>query len=402
MSKVLVEINSNNYASTGNVMFGIANEARKNDFIVYTCCKKSRFSLKIKHQNQIYIGLILERKLSEMLAYITGLKNHFNIIGTLLFIHKLKKIKPDIIQLHSLVDTFINTNLLFKYFSKIDTPIIWTFHDPWAFTGQCIMYDDINCHKWINGCNNCPIHNRYPTSLVDNTAKLWKEKNIIFNNLNNFSIITPSKWLCKEINTSFLNKYNVNVINNAINLTVFNPKNGTFRKKFNYQNKYIILGVAYKWIECKGINTFIELANDLPEKYKIVLIGKTDDKINIPSNIHIINQTYNKNELVELYSCADLFVNPTTADNFPTVNLEAIACGTPVLTYDSGGSSEMITDKCGSIVKKNDYEQLLKETIRICETNPYKKEDCINQAKNYDSSTKYIEYINIYNQILNQ
>lgn len=399
-NKVLVEINSNNYASTGNIMFGVANEARKNNYDVYTCCKRSRFSLKRHYDNQIYIGVWLERVLSEKLSYITGLKGHFNVIGTALFINKINKIKPDIIHLHSLVDTYININMLFSFIKKNNIPTVWTFHDPWAFTGQCIVYDTIKCNKWINGCHNCELVHKYPKSIIDLSNFLWKEKKNNISLIDNLTIVTPSKWLENETKKSFLKDSKIITINNAIDLNTFKPIDNDFRQKYNLDNKYIILGVAYEWTYYKGIDVFNKLANDLNENYQIVLIGKIEKSSFVNKKIITIEKTYNQEELVKIYSTANLFANPTRADNFPTVNMEALACETPVLTFNTGGSPEVIDKTCGSVVEKDDYDSFLNEIIRICETKPYSKENCLLRSKQFSVEDKYKEYIKLFNDIL--
>lgn len=402
MNKTIIEINSNNYASTGNIMLGIANEARKNNYDVYTCCKRSRFSLKRNYDNQIYIGIWLERIISERLSIITGLKGHFNLIGTKVFLNKINKLNPNLIHLHSLVDTYININMLFKYIKKHNIPVVWTFHDPWAFTGQCIVYDTINCTKWKNGCNHCELLHKYPSSLLfDFSNFLWNEKKNSYSSYNNMTIITPSKWLENETKKSFLSNSSVKTINNAIDFNIFIPMESSFRVDNNLENKYIILGIAYEWTYYKGLDVFNRLANDLSDNYKIVLIGVNEkDKENINDKILSIEKTYNQIELAKIYSAADLFANPTRADNFPTVNIESLACGTPVLTFNTGGSPEAIDETCGSVVEKDDYDSFLKEIIRICETKPYTKENCLIRSKQFAVEEKYKEYIELFNDIL--
>ena len=400
--KTVIEINGINYSSTGNIALNIAKELRNNGYKVYTACKKSRLGMKFQYEDQIFIGTWFDRVISERLAMLTGKKGCYNVLNTLLFINKLKKIKPDLIHLHLLHDTFINLEMLFKYISKNNIPVIWTFHDCWAFTGQCSYFDAVNCNKWMNGCHDCPQTKIYPkTYFVDNTRNMWEKKKEWFNLPNNMTIVTPSLWLKNLVEQSFLKGYPVKVIYNGINLKKFKPTHSDFRKRYNLENKYVILGVAYQWDERKGIDYFIRLANELPENYQIILVGTNDelDKV-LPSNIISIHKTYNQEELIKIYSASDLFVNPTRQDNFPTVNIEALACGIPVLAFKTGGCPEIINQKTGSIVEKNDFDSLKSEIIRICETKPFKSEDCLTTAKNYEMSAKYKEYADLIDGIL--
>ena len=400
--KTIVEINGINYSSTGHIMNNIAKTAREDGFKVYTCCRKSIAGMKFNNPDQLFIGTWLDRVISERLSYITGLNGSFNIINTLLFINKLNDIKPDLIHIHNLCDNYINVSMLFKYIKKNNIPVIWTLHDPWAFTGRCNGY---SCDKWKEGCGNCPKLKAYPPSLfLDHSANTIKKREKLYTSLDNLIIVTPSKWLANLSRKSFFkDKYDVKVINNGINLNIFKPIKSDFKKENNISNKYLILGLAYDWRDYrKGLSDFIELSKLLPKKYQILLVG-TDDEIDhtLPSNIISIHKTHNQEELAKIYSASDVFVSPTKADNFPTVNIEALACGTPVITYDVGGSKESLNKKCGTYVKINDIKSLKKEIINCCENKPYSKEECIKQSKKYDMNKKFKEYVKLYKEILN-
>lgn len=399
----IVEINGTNYSSTGNIMLNIAKQARIQGFEVFTCCKNSKKSQQFKYDNQIYIGTRIERIISEELSKITGYNNYFNYFGTKAFINKLKQIKPDLIHLHVMHDTYINLGMLFKYIKQYNIPVVWTFHDCWAFTGRCPYFEAINCSKWKNGCYNCPQLDKYPEVLSDKSKFLWNKKKEWFSNINNMTIVTPTNWLFNYVKESFLKDYDVRVINNGIDLNKFKPIESKFRKENNIENKKIVLGVGYNWTPRKGLNDFIELSKRLDDNYQIVIVG-TNEQIDeiLPKKIISIHRTYNQDELISLYSCADVFVNPTREDNLPTVNIEALACGTPVITYNTGGSPEIIDEKCGSIIEKGNIDKLEEEIIRVCETKPYKQNNCINRAKHFDAINRYNDYIELYKSILNK
>ena len=400
--KTILEINSNNYASTGNIMLNIAKQARTKGYKVYTCCRKSRAGLKLKYEDQIYIGTWLDRVISERLSYFFGLNGCFNIINTLLFIRKIKKIKPDLIHLHSLCDNYLNISIFFRFLKKLNIPVIWTLHDIWPFTGRCAKSV---CDKWKQGCGNCPHLDLSPESLfLDNTRYIWKKREKLYNDLSTLTIVTPSKWLADLTRISlFKENHPIKVINNGINLDIFKPTKSTFRKDHNIEKKHMILGVANYWNDRKGINELIRLSEELPDDYVIVIVGSVDFiGRELPDNIIHIKKTSDVKELVEIYSAADLFVNPTIDDNFPTVNMEAIACGCPILTYNTGGSAEIIDKKSGLSIKQNDYEMLKKEIIRICKTKPYKKQDCLKRASKFNMEDKFNEYIKLFDEILNK
>ena len=385
-------------------MLNIAKQASIDGFKVYISCRKSIANSKNKYNNQIYIGTWIDRIISERLSLITGLNGYFNIINTWLFLNKLNSIKPDIIHIHSLCDNYINVSMLFKYIKKNNIKTVWTLHDNWAFTGRCAQF---RCENWMNGCGKCPHLNYFPKTLFfDNSKHVWKKRKKLYNDLKTLTIVTPSIWLKNLVNKSlFNNHHNTVVINNGINLDIFKPTSSYFREKYNLYDKFIILGVANFWDgDCgKGLEDFVELSKRLPNNFQIVLVGTNEisDK-EIPSNIISIHRTSNQKELVEIYSAADLFVNPTIDDNFPTVNMESIACGTPILTYNTGGSAEIIDNTCGNYVNQKDIDKLEKEIIRIYKNHPYSREACLTRAKKYEMHSKFKEYSFLFKNLLNE
>lgn len=316
------------------------------------------------------------------------------------FIKKVKEYDPDVIHLHNIHGYYINIEILFDYLKKSNKKVIWTLHDCWAFTGHCAYFDYVGCEKWKNDCKNCPQKKEYPNSLViDNSNWNFKRKKEIFTGLKDLTIVTPSKWLAGLLNESYLSEYKVKVINNGIDLDVFKPTKSDFRKRYGLEDKFIVLGVASVWDRRKGLNYLVELSEKLDNSYKIIVVGVTEkQKDKLPQNMIGITKTNNIKELVEIYSVADVFVNPTLEDNFPTTNLEALACGVPVITFNTGGSIESIYSKVG-IVIQNNYIQSIYNAIYKIENENFKEINIINRAKDYDKNKKYKEYLNFYYEI---
>lgn len=380
-------------------MLQIAAEARKQGHEVYTCCPKSRSNLKKKVDHQILIGNIFSRNLHIKLAKLTGYNGCFSILSTWNYLRKIKKISPDLIHLHNLHNCYINLPMLFRFIKKYNIRIIWTLHDCWSFTGQCPYFTLAKCEKWKIGCYECQSYREYPSSRVDKTQKMWKLKKKWFTGINNMTIVTPSQWLADLVKQSFLKDYPVQVINNGIDLEIFKPISSDFRQRYNIsESQYVLLGVAFDWGKRKGLDIFVELSKRLDDKqYKIVLVG-TDDSVDkiLPKNIISIHRTQNQNELAEIYSAADLFVNPTREENYPTVNMESIACGTPVLTFRTGGSSEILDDKTGYVVDADDIDDLEKQIVCICTKQAFSEDDCLERAMKFANNIKFQEYINLY------
>lgn len=381
-------------------MFGIADIIEKNGGETFCASAVTATNRRKEPSHSYYkIGTYYSRKFSVLFSRITGRQNCYAKSATKKLLSRLDRFNPDVVHLHNLHGDYVNLPLLFNYIKTNRIKVIWTLHDCWAFTGHCPHFAMVKCDKWKSGCYKCPQYSIYPKSLFDNSKKMYALKKRLFTGVENMTIVTPSEWLAGLVRQSFLKDYPVKVINNGINLSVFKPTESDFREKYGISaDKKILLGVAFGWGVRKGLDVFIELYNRLSaEKYQIVLVGtdkKTDKQL--PKGIISIHRTQNQTELAEIYSAADLFVNPTREDNYPTVNMESVACGTPVLTFRTGGSPEMVTEKTGSVVDCDDIAALVSEVKRICETSPFNKEDCIESAKKFDENERFLEYIELY------
>jgi glycosyltransferase involved in cell wall biosynthesis len=276
--------------------------------------------------------------------------------ATKIFLKKIDEMDPDIIHLHNIHGYYMNIELLFDYLKQKNIPVVWTLHDCWAFTGHCTYFDYIGCERWKTGCHKCPQKKRYPASyFLDNSRKNYETKKRLFTGLKKMVIVTPSRWLANLVKESFLKEYPVEVIPNGIDTNVFKPTPSDFRKKYGLEGKFIILGVANVWEERKGLNYFLELSRMLRDDEVIVLVGLNKKQIKtLPNSIVGIPKTNSPVELAKIYSAADIFVNPTLEENYPTVNLEAQACGSYVITFDSGGCRETILQEyvTGEVVER--------------------------------------------------
>lgn len=393
----IVQINGGAVGSTGKIMFGISTVCT--DEKQKTLCAAPEVSSGNKTGRNIYIiQNNNHRKINVLLDRITGRHNMHSKIATERLLKVISGFKPDIIQLHNLHEAYINLPMLFKYIKKHNIKTVWTLHDCWAFTGHCPYFDIVGCNKWKTGCYGCPQYKEYPKSLFDNSKYMYRLKKKWFIGVENMTIVTPSEWLAGLVKESYLKDYPVKVINNGIDLNVFKPTESDFRKKYALENKYIVLGVAFGWGRRKGLDVFVELAEWLDKvKYKIVLVG-TDDNVDklLPDNIISIHRTQSQTELAEIYAAADVFANPTREENYPTVNMEALACGTPVVTFNTGGSPEMLDETCGAAVAKNDIDAMYNEIIRICEAMPYSMEACLKKARRFDMNERFKEYYDLY------
>jgi len=326
--------------------------------------------------------------------------------ATKLLVSKIDLIAPDIIQLHNVHGYFLNIEILFDYLRNKKIPIVWTFHDCWPFTGHCSFFDRPNCERWKSECFNCPLKRKYPSSwFIDNSRNNFKRKKAIFTGIENMTLVSPSSWLARHLENSFLHEYPVKIINNGVDLEKFKPTDSAkLRTKFGIESKHIILGVANIWDERKGLIDFINLRSILDSGIVIILVGLSPGQLrNLPDGIRGITKTENIEELVELYSAADVFINPTYVDNFPSVNIEALACGTPVVTYDTGGSPESINSGTGRTVSKGNIMGLKSAALDLIKENKQTLSMlCRKRAEHlYDAKDRFSDYLSLYELLAN-
>ena len=309
------------------------------------------------------------------------------------FIDWVKDYNPDIIHLHNIHGYYINIEVLFEYLKSCDKKIIWTLHDCWAFTGHCAYFDFAGCNLWKNGnCGKCPQKNKYPASLLfDNSENNYFLKKKLFTETENITLITPSRWLAEITEESYLGKHKIKVIPNGISTDNFKSTPSDIRKLYNIADKKIVLGVAGAWDTRKGMNDIVRLSAMLDDNYQIVMIGLSDKQIkSLPANIIAITRTNDTTELAQWYTAANVFINPTYEDNYPTTNLEAQACGTPVITYRTGGSVESVP--ADNIVDKGNidglYEKILREDLKV-EMLDFSKTAMLNAYKEIYLSAAY-------------
>lgn len=398
---VILQINSVcGIGSTGRIASDLHNlivEQGLHSYVAYGR-KKAR-----NCTNALRIGSNLDVGQHLLRTMILGDHGYGSRKSTTHFIKTVQSINPDIIHLHNIHGFYLNIEELFTYLKKEQKPVVWTLHDCWSFTGHCAYFDYVECSKWEKGCFGCPQRKAYPFSLLrDNSIANFTAKRKLFNGLDNLTIVTPSSWLAKLVNKSYLGNYDIKTIHNGIDFGVFKPRVSDFRDKFGLYDKFVILGVANIWEPRKGLYFFHKLASKLNNNEVLVLVGLNKLQIkDLPDNIIGISRTDSIEELAEIYTSANVFVNLSLEDNFPTTILEAQACGKPVITFDTGGSAESIDSSSGVIVQKGDLETIEK-TIRLIKNGePGFQSDVIrDRAKAlFDKTTQYHLYIDIYKEL---
>ena len=383
------------HGSTGRIVMELS-EACKKSFL--ECISAARCA--DQWGDVLEISGCTDSRIHGKLAQYTMHKGCFSYRKTKQFLKKADQYRPDIIHLHNLHGSYVHVGLLMDYIKKNEIPIIFTLHDCWAFTAICPHFSIAGCDRWQNGCGNCPQRTKYSSSPVDLTGRVWRLKKKWFTDVKNMTVVTPSAWLAEKAAASFLKDYPIRVIRNGIDLEIFKPISSDFRRSHALEDKKMVLGVAFGWGYGKGLDVMIELAERLSEEYAIVLVGTdAETERRLPERILSIRRTDSQQELAEIYSAADVFVNPTREEVLGLTNIEALACGTPVITFRAGGSPECIDESCGSAVAIDDVDTMEKEIVRICTEHPYTKESCIRRAGYFNKNERLAEYIELYQEI---
>ncbi|MDO4306350.1 MAG: glycosyltransferase [Eubacteriales bacterium] len=346
------------------------------------------------------IGSIVNVYLDGVLTRLTDRAGFFSRFATAKLIEYIKTYDPDVIHLHNLHGYYINIKLLFDYLKQSGKPVVWTLHDCWAFTGHCCHFSAIGCNKWKTKCLSCPQLSSYPASYFDRSEKNYQEKKSLFTGLSNMHIVAVSKWLENVTHQSFLNAYPIDTIYNGIDLTVFRPIDSDIKQRFNLVNRKVILGVASTWSNNKGLEDFIELNKMITKEYAIVLIGLNDKQIkDMPDDIVCLPRTNGVEELVAWYSAADIYFNASIEETFGLPTVEAMACGTPVIVYDSTALPEVVSEESGIVVSTGDVKQVWNE-IKLLASEPIEKDLIRRSALKYDKNIQYRKYLELYERII--
>lgn len=392
--------------STGRIMQEIGELAMQNGWECHIAYSKGRDGIRECRSDIIPVGNKWSTAWHGIETRLFDRHGLASSHATRQFVRKIEEICPDVVHIHNIHGYFLNYQILFDYLSKAGIPVVWTVHDCWLYTGHCYYYSFAGCDRWQTGCHHCPQKKEFPTSLFcDRSRRNFEDKKAAFTSmpLDGMTIVPVSEWIRNEMRRSFLSAYPFRVIHNGINTDIFNLYDDwQVRKTFGLGNRHILLGVASIWSREKGLDDFIRMAGMLNEDEVVVLVGiKPEDRKRLPDNVVGIARTENIRQLAELYAAADVFVNPTWQDNYPTVNMEAIACGTPVVTYRTGGSVEVITPATGMIVEQGNLNELLK-SIREIESKGKAsyQEACRKYALlNFKKEDRYMEYLRLYEEL---
>lgn len=339
-----------------------------------------------------------------MMTRITDRHGMYSLKATRDLIQKIREYAPDLIQLHNVHGYYLNIELLFNFLKEYGKPVVWTLHDCWTYTGHCSHYTCVSCEKWLTQCYECPLKRDYPGSLIkDNSKENYQVKKKLFTSVPNMHLVTPSEWLKGEVEKSFFQGIPCTAVPNGIETETFVKTETDIRERLGLGNKKIVLGVANVWTKQKGIDDFKALSRMLDSSYQLVMVGmdKTRRK-ELPENILALERTKNMEELVELYSTADVYFNSSIEETMGMTTGEAICCGTPVVVYDSTAIAESVGEGCGFVLRAGDIEGVKNSIEQICKDRKRFSEACLAYKKRFDKKISNESYYRIYQDMLDK
>lgn len=342
--------------STGTIVRYIHDSCMKHGYDSYVAYAKADFKI----QNGYKIGNWFSNKLHAVLSRISGKQGYFSFFSTLMFLRYLKKLKPDIIHLHNLHANYINLPMLLRFLAKNEIKTVITLHDCWWYTGGCFHYTLAHCNKWLKKCGMCPKRLQdTPAYLIDRSPLIHEDRKELLLNIKNLKIVGVSDWISNEARKSFLAGTQILTIHNGIDIRIFKQTSSSIRHKLGVEDKFIILGPASKWLQPYNKSILDYFTQNMTSDEILLLYGVENTNINVPQNVVLYGYTRNTDELAALYSCADVFVNPSYEDSLSLINIEAQACGTPVITYSLTGPKETVDNVNSVSVSPERYRDIL-------------------------------------------
>lgn len=401
----LLQINSTaNWGSTGKIAEQIGERAMAHGWESYIAYGRSSNKSK---SHLIRIGSKVGQAWHLIISRLFDKHGLGSRCATKRLIREIEVIKPDIIHLHNIHGYYINYKLLFEYLNSIDTPIVWTLHDCWSFTGHCAHFVEAECNKWQHECGNCPNIKAYPKTRFENSRYNYHLKQRFFTSLKNrLNIVAVSKWLESETKKSFFNNTQISYLYNGVDTNIFTPNESeNIKVKYHIDEKYLIVSVASIWDKNKGLDDLIHLSTILPENYVIMVVGrKSVQSQQIPNNIIAVPRTDSQFELAEIYSHANAVISTSRQETFGLTLAEGMACGTPAIAYNTTALPELITPNTGIVVEQGDIDGLAQAIMTICNNGKEHYKDVCRQhaLKHFDKTTCFEKYIKLYNEILNK
>lgn len=399
----LLQVNASlNMGSTGRIAEQIATLARHRGWDTYIVHGSRYVNPSAMHTLQSVTSM--GERLHAVRSMLFDAHGLGSVRATRRVIRAIQRIQPDVIHLHNIHGYYLNYKVLFQYLQTLDIPVVWTLHDCWPLTGHCSHFDMVGCDLWQSGCHACPLQKDYPKSLLlDRSKRNYALKRRLFTSVKNMTIVPVSQWLSGVVGNSFLGHYPRRVIHNGVDLSMFAPRPSDLRSRLGLDGKKVLLGVATAWKAEKGLQDYVSLSRRLPDEYRIVLVGVSEEQQrSLPNGVIGVTRTENQEELVAYYSMADVVLNLSYQETFGMTTVEGFACGTPSIVYDRTASPELIDADCGQVVQAGNIDQLLAAIADVTSRDKsHYAEACRRRAVTYyNKDDRFADYVQLYETLL--
>ena len=395
----VLEINAvYGHGSTGTIVRDIEHMCLSNGIECYVASPDKSV---LNSKNGYVIGNTLDHKLHAILCRVNGRQAYFSRLATRALLGYIGRLQPDVVHLHNLHSNYINLNMLLKYLAMNDIRTIVTLHDCWFYTGGCFHYTAVGCDKWLYSCGSCPKKMEdTPAYLCDCSSMILADRKRYLNAIPRLTVTGVSDWMISEGKKTFFGNRECLSIRNGIDLNVFKPTESDLRKRLGLENKYVILGPASKWFLPINRPTLDYFVENMKSDEILLLFGARQEVADLPAKVVSFGYTKDRTELAALYSIADVFVNVTREDSLSLINVEAQACGTPVVTYNQTGPKETVDEINSFSVKVGAMEQLYKKVCLIRQNMTNHKSIRQFVTSNYDLNQTYQDYVSLYLRIV--
>jgi len=402
MKVLMVDVNYN-FSSTGKIVHDLTAQLRMEGHVVEASYGRGK---ETNEAGLFKIASGVEVVLDATLSRISGMVGYFSPLATRRLIAQVERFNPDVVHLHELHGYYVNIFDFINYLKCKGIKVVWTFHCEFMYTGRCGYANE--CEKWKDTCHSCPQLSEYPKSLLfDFSEKMHLEKKELFEGFENLVIVAPSNWLARRISESFLVNKRIQVINNGIDTDVFKPTEFEFLKiRHSLSDEFVAISVAPDLMsDRKGGKWVVELAERyLGENIKFILIGVTVLEAVWPDNVIALPLLTSQYELAAYYSMADITILSSRKETFSMVTAESLACGTPILGFDSGAPPEVAPSGYGYFVEYGDLNALGSMLMDFVNGKPlYSSEDaCVEfSSSNYSKRKMFSSYTSLYLESVN-
>jgi glycosyltransferase involved in cell wall biosynthesis len=290
---------------------------------------------------KIYFNIYFDKIILKLYPKKKSIPFHINFLNNSNLVNKINSLKPDIVHLH-----WINNGMLsIRDLTKINSPLVWTLHDDWIFTGGCnIKYD---CKNYITLCNKCTALNS--SKKFDISYFQYKYKKHYLSQIKNLNFISPSNWLTSDAKKSnLLKNFNIHTIPNPIDTKIFSPFSKIYSRKLlglPINKKIILFGASDATSDPnKGFKYLYEALSFLKnDNIHFVVFGSTSTDLDLNiSQIHFLGHLHDEYTLNLLYNSSDVMIVPSLQENLPQTAIESLSCGTPVVAFRTSGLVEII------------------------------------------------------------